>query len=183
MGKSKKISAASAVRKSGRIGVARFAFTYIVLMGAFFVLIGFKPLQDIIDLNGLYTDSVVLITSKVLSLSGVQCSREGSLIHLPAISLNVKFGCNGLEAVMIYAVAVIAYPASWKMRSIGILAGFLVIQIINIIRIAGLAYAAVYFKEIFEYMHIYVAQGIMIAVSLAVFFMYLHYAERKRAAD
>lgn len=166
-------------RKKGRISIKRFALTYMILMGVFFFLIGFTPLQRIIDINGGYTTGVVVVTSKVLELLHVQATCEGSVIKLPSISLDVKFGCNGLEAVMIYSVAVIAFPASWRKRVIGIIAGFAIIQVLNIIRIAGLAYAGVHFTGLFEIIHIYVAQGIMIAVALGVFLLYLNYAGRQ----
>lgn len=161
----------------GKIGIKRFALTYLLLMGAFFFLIGFKPIQDIVDLNGLYTRYVVIATSKAMGLIGVSCTHQGSLIHLPSISLDVKFGCNGLEAVMIYSVAVIAFPSTWKKKAAGIVGGFVIIQAMNILRITALAYSGVHFRSLFEYFHIYVAQGMMIAVSLGVFFVYLNYAK------
>ncbi len=147
-------------------------------MGAFFFMIGFTPFQKIIDINGGYTKGVVVVTSKVLDILNIPSTYQGSIIQLPAITLDVKFGCNGLEAVMIYAVAVIAFPSAWKRKLIGILAGFFIIQVLNIIRIAGLAYSGVHFRKLFEVMHIYVAQGIMIAVALGMFLLYLHYAGR-----
>ena len=161
------------------MSVTRFALTYLVLMGAFFILIGFEPIKKIIDLNGIYTHAVVAITTKVLNITGIQCSSQGSIISLPSISLDVKFGCNGLEAVMIYAVAVMAFPATWRNKLFGVFAGFVVIQIVNILRIAALAYAGIHFKGIFEYIHVYVAQGVMIAVSLAIFFIYLSYVKHE----
>jgi exosortase/archaeosortase family protein len=164
------------------LSIKRFALTYLLLMGMFFFAIGFTPLQKVIDINGLYTQGVVLLTSKVLGIIKVPCSFSGSVIQLPSISLDVKFGCNGLEAVMIYSIAVIAYPASWKKRITGIAAGFVILQVINIMRIAALAYTGVYFRELFEYFHIYVAQGIMIAVSLAIFFVYLSFADFRKNA-
>lgn len=160
----------------------RFAITYLIMMGLFFFLIGFKPIQDIIDLNGLYTNGVVIVTSKVLGIMGIPCTYQGSIIQLPSISLDVRFGCNGLEAVMIYSVAVIAFPATWKKKILGIVAGFIIIQVINILRIASLAYSGIHFGRLFEYIHIYVAQGLMIAISLGVFFIYLHYAKSKKTA-
>lgn len=170
-------------RQQGGISIRRFAITYLILMGAFFILIGLKPIQDIIDLNGLYTEGVVWVTSKVLGIAGIPCTYRGSTIQLPSIALDVRFGCNGLEAVMIYSVAVIAFPSTWKKRLIGIAAGFLIIQVINIIRIAVLAYSGVYFRNLFEYIHIYVAQGMMIAVSLGIFFIYLNYARRQKPSE
>jgi exosortase H (IPTLxxWG-CTERM-specific) len=166
----------SAPSRGSGISVRRFALTYLCLMGAFFVLIGFKPIQNIIDLNGLYTTGVVLATAKILGIAGIPCTYQGSLINLPSISLDIKFGCNGLEAVMIYSVAVIAFPSSWRKKLLGIIAGFAVIQLVNVLRIAALAYSGIHFRRLFDYMHIYVAQGMMIAVSLGVFFLYLHYA-------
>jgi exosortase H (IPTLxxWG-CTERM-specific) len=167
---------------SQSISIKRFAITYIALMGAFFFLIGFTPLQKIIDLNGLYTKGVVYVTSKVLGIMGIACTYKGSIIQLPSIALDIKFGCNGLEAVMIYSIAVIAFPSSWKNRLSGIFSGFVIIQVINVLRIAGLAYSGIHFKNIFEYVHIYIAQGMMVAISLGVFFIYLHYAKTAEKA-
>src|SRR4030042_209943 len=159
------------------ISIRRFIVTYLILMAVFFFIIGFTPLQKIVDVNGLYTRGVVLITSEILSSLHVPTTCNGSIIHLPSISLDVRFGCNGLEAVMIYSVAVLAFPATWRKTVYGIIAGFLIIQVINIARIVGLAYAGVYFQNIFHYIHIYVAQGIMIAIALATFFLYLAFTK------
>ena len=160
-----------------RLSIRRFALTYLILMGAFFLLIGLKPIQDIIDLNGLYSKGVVILTSGILETLCISSNYQGSVIKLPSIALDVRFGCNGLEAVMIYAVAVMAFPAPWKNKVLGIAGGFVAIQVINILRIASLAFSAIHFKSLFEYIHIYVAQGLMIAVSLGIFFIYLNYAK------
>jgi exosortase/archaeosortase family protein len=159
------------------VSIGRFALTYLALMGAFFFIIGYTPLQKMIDVNGAYTEGVVIATAKILGILSMPCVVHSSVLQLPAISLDVKFGCNGLEAVMIYSVAIVAFPSTWKKRLLGILAGFVVLQIINILRIAGLAYAGIHFRGLFEYIHIYVAQGLMIAVSLGLFFIYLRYAK------
>jgi len=169
-------------RASERVSIRRFALTYLILMGAFFFIIGYTPLQRIIDINGLYTRGVVILTTGVLHVLNIPSSSQGSIINLPGIALDVRFGCNGLEAVMIYSVAVIAFPSSWRKRLYGILAGFIVIQVINILRIAGLAYAGIHLRGLFEYIHIYVAQGMMIAISLGIFFFYIVYAKADEKA-
>lgn len=164
------------VKKSESLSVIRFIVTYVVLMGVFFLLIGLKPVQDVLDINGGYSNGIVILTAKILSIFGVEpITYQDTLLHLPSISLDVEFGCNGLEAVMIYTVAVLTFPATWKNRLIGFVAGFLVIQVLNLIRIVGLAYAGVYHRELFDVIHIYVAQGVMIAVALGTFILYLSY--------
>jgi len=165
-------------RSNAKISVRRFAITYLLLMGGFFLLISFRPIQEIVDLNGVYTRAIVFIAAKILSLFDISARVEESIIRLPSIALDVRFGCNGLEAVMIYSVAVIAFPARWTAKLAGIIAGFFLIQVINVLRIAGLAYSGVYHRALFDIIHIYVAQGVMIAVSLGVFLIYLRYAGR-----
>jgi exosortase H (IPTLxxWG-CTERM-specific) len=164
-------------KKAAGLSIRRFALTYLVLMGVFFIMIGFEPILKVIDINGSYTQAIVWVTAKILSLLGIASTCRGTIIDLFSISLDVKFGCNGLEAVMIYSVAVIAFPASWKKRIVGIAGGFAVIQIVNVLRIVGLAYSGVYANNIFSYIHTYIAQGMMIAISLGVFFIYMHYAK------
>jgi exosortase H (IPTLxxWG-CTERM-specific) len=166
-------------KKSGLnyISIRRFALIYLVLMGTFFFIIGYTPLQKIMDVNGMYTRGVVLVTAWILGVVSIPCVVHNSVLQLPAISLDVKFGCNGLEAVMIYSVAVVAFPSTWKKRLLGVLAGFVVLQIVNILRIVGLAYSGIHYRSLFEYIHIYVAQGLMIAISLGLFFVYLRYAK------
>ena len=58
-------------------------------------------------------------------------------------------------------------------------AGFFVLQILNVLRIAGLGLSGIYLKDYFHYIHIYVAQGMMIAVALVLFLVWLNYATQK----
>jgi len=159
------------------LSIKRFVITYLVLMTLFFLLIAMKPIQNIIDLNGLYTKTIIFITVKILDIMGLSCTCQGSVITISGISLDVKFGCNGLEAVMIYTVGIISFPATWKKKFLGIIAGFIVLQTINIIRIVALAYSCIYFKNFFEYIHIYIAEGIMIAVALGIYIYWIGYAK------
>lgn len=162
-------------KKSESLSVIRFILTYVILMGVFFLLIGLEPVKQVLDINGGYSEAIVVLTAKILELFGVSSTYSGTLINLPSITLDVEFGCNGLEAVMIYIVAVLTFPATWKNRLIGIVGGFLVIQVLNLIRIVALAYSAVYHRDLFDLIHIYVAQGVMIAVALGTFVLYLSY--------
>jgi exosortase H (IPTLxxWG-CTERM-specific) len=164
-------------------GILRFVITYLILMGAFFLITTLQPVKNIIDLNGVYTKSIVVISSKIMNILGIPAKYFGTVIMLPSISLDVQFGCNGLEAVMIYAVAVLAYPAEWKNKLLGILAGFFILQIVNILRIVFLVYSSIHFRRLFEFIHIYIAQGIMIVLSLGIFFLYLHYTNNDQKAS
>jgi hypothetical protein len=83
-------------RKDG-ISVWRFAVIYLALMGSFFLLIGLKPVQNVIDLNGLYTKGVIILTSKILEVLTIPSTYQGSVIKLPSIALDVGLGAMGLR--------------------------------------------------------------------------------------
>jgi len=162
-------------KNKNTFSIVKFIVTYVVLMGGFFALLRFQPVSGVGDLYSFYETGLISSCVELLNFLGLKASGQGSLLFLPNITFDVRFGCNGLEAVLIYAVAVISFPAKWLKKTIGIAAGFLIIQVINLLRIVGLAFSGVYYKEIFDLLHIYIAQGIMIAVALGVFLIYIYY--------
>ena len=157
----------------------RFFISYLIFIALFLLLIGYKPVKEILDINGIYTRMIIFLTATCLKPVGIIQEIKGSIIHLKGISLDVRFGCNGLEAFFIYIAAILSFPASKKKKLFGILIGFLIIQGLNILRIAALCLCAVYLKKYFYYFHIYVAQGIMIAFALILFLFWLNYAAEK----
>ena len=159
--------------------IVRFLVLYLFFMLLFLALIGLRPVKQIVDLNGLYTRLVVSLAALALKPFGVVTGKEGSIIHLKGISLNVLFGCNGLEAFFIYTAAVLAFRAPWRTKLLGIILGFLVLQVLNILRIAALGLVGIYLRTYFYYFHLYVAQGIMVVLALALFLIYMTYALRQ----
>ncbi len=155
-----------------------FIIKYIVISALIFFVISFKPVTDVIDINGLYSEAVAAFSTAFLKALDLPCSQNGTIIQLPALALKVDFGCNGLETVLIYSVAVLAFPASRRLKAIGLICGFLLIQLLNIARIALLVLSGIYFREHFDVLHIYFAQGIMIALSLFMFIYYLEFVQR-----
>jgi len=163
----------------GSFVVWKFIVTYVVLMAIALLIIALEPVKRVVDINDLYSNMLVQITAFLLKPFGIVEGTRGPIIDLKGITLNVRFGCNGLEAFVIYAVAIISFPVATAKKLWGILVGLVIIQLLNIIRILALGMSGVYFKTYFEYIHIYVAQGIMIALALVLFLVWLHYATEK----
>lgn len=148
-------------------------------MGLFVFLISFEPIKRILDINGVYTHMILYLTHLALKPFGIVEGIQGSVICLKGLAMDVRFGCNGLEAFLIYTVAVLSFKANIKKKFVGVTAGFIVLQLLNILRIVGLGLCGVYAKEYFHYVHIYVAQGMMIAVAFVLFLVWLNYAAEK----
>ncbi len=170
---------ASAESPSGRCFIWKFVLLYIGLMGLFLVLIGLQSIKDFFDINGLYTHMIIWLSSTALKPFGIVNDTSGTIIALSGINLDVRFGCNGLEAFLIYLAAIIAFPSSMRLKLFGVIGGFVVLQLLNVFRIAGLGLSGVYLEKYFYIIHTYVAQGIMIVFALIIYLIWLHYASER----
>ena len=92
--------------------------------------------------------------------------------------MSIEAGCNGVEATIVLVAAVVAYPASWKARTVAILLGFIAIQSLNIVRIISLFYLGDWDLDIFSWVHLYLWPALIMLDVLVVFILYLRYLAR-----
>ena len=157
----------------------RFLLLYVFYMVIAFLLVDYEPVRQALKLDAYYTGAVVRLSAWLIDAIGIHVTAHGALLYLNHAVMEVKFGCNGLEAILLYVAAVLAYPASWKLRLIGIVLGSTVLQVLNIIRIGVLAWVLEYHQKNFALMHEYVTQSIMIALAFIVFLFYLQATENE----
>ena len=102
--------------------------------------------------------------------SGVE--RIGAELHDPETGqgILVLWACSGADATFILLAAILVYPASFRSRIKGILAGFIVVQGMNVLRIISLFYLNLSSREWFEFAHLYLWQGLLM-VDLLVFML------------
>ncbi len=93
--------------------------------------------------------------STLLNLFGAGTEVRDALLVGPVVSLNIAKGCDGLEATVLFLIAVGLMPFSKKSRGVGILAGGLVLLLLNMMRIAGLYLAQAHWPEGFDLLHIH----------------------------
>lgn len=160
-------------------GILRFVIIYIVCMAVAVLFIGYEPVKNIIDLNGIFSRTLAASAIPALNLIGIKAHASGAVIYVPGYALEILFGCNGLEAFIIYGAAIISFPASWRARVVGIVVGLLVLQILNYVRIVLLGVAGVFMPQYFELLHMYVAQGLMIAAALVTFIVWINHVSTR----
>ena len=122
-------------RKPGLLFVARFLAALIV----FYVVGALGPVNDHVVVP--FTELVVSATAFLLRSVHQPIDVVGTVIRSPRFALDVRNGCNGVEAVMVLAAAMLAFPATFRSRLAGLLAGSVAIQILNLVRVSlsGLA--------------------------------------------
>jgi len=152
----------------------RFIFFYILYMLIAFALFGYGPVATALNINHLYTLAITNISGYLINAIGIDAHISGVLIFMKNATLKVEFGCNGLEAILLFSAAVLAYPATIRQKLWGLLLGFFGIQFFNLIRIVVLGWVSEYHPEMFETMHSYVTQSIMIVIAFITFLFYLY---------
>ena len=154
----------------------KFLLLYLTFIVFFFMLIEYSYFESVLHINGVYSFWVTKVSALTMNLY-TPVSYDNSFIYLKHATLEVKFGCNGLESLLLYVSAVLAYPATFKQKGIGVLVGFLVINIVNIFRIMVLGYVLIEYPDMFDVMHSYVTQNIMIVFVFLLFLIYLNLIE------
>lgn len=90
-------------------------------------------------------------------------------------AVSIEAGCNGVEAGIILLAAILAFPASWTHKLLGIVVGMLTVQFLNIIRIVSLFYLGQWSPKVFEWAHLYVWQAVIMLDVLVVFLLWLRW--------
>lgn len=82
-------------------------------------------------------------------------------------------GCNGVEASAILLAGMLAFPASWKMRLIGVAAGVLAVQLVNLVRIISLFYIGQWSLEWFNIAHHLIWQALIMFDVVVVWLLWV----------
>ena len=88
--------------------------------------------------------------------------------------LKIARGCEGIEGIIILIAAILAFPAGVKSKLFGIVGGVFVLYFLNLFRVAGLYYTLKYKPALFDMMHIYVGQTLIILISFLYFIAWLN---------
>lgn len=122
-----------------------------------------------------FTEGVARVAGLLLDGLGERTRVEGTHLSSPRFAVNIYHGCNGVLATSIFAAAVLAFPATWRERGLGLLLGIPVIQVVNMARIISLYYIGIHWPRLFAAAHGYVWQSIVILLSMV---LWIVWAER-----
>lgn len=144
----------------------RFLVVFLVVLAASFVLLSWRPVND--GLVEPFTGGVARASGVALRLVGEDITRSGTILRSSSFAVNIRNGCNGVEAMVILLAAILAYPAPWRARLIGLALGTIVIQVVNLIRVVALFLTGAYLPRFFDSSHTLVWQSVVILVALLV---------------
>lgn len=150
-----------------------FLTLFLLLLAGSFTVVALQPVND--HVIEPFTAGIADVSGVVLDAIGQDVRMEGTVIRSPRFAVNIRNGCNGVETMLIFGAAVLAFPASWKARGIGLVLGLLAIQGLNLVRVVALFLTGVYFPEWFDSSHTVVWQSIVVAFGVL---LWIFWAQR-----
>lgn len=160
----------------------RFAAMFALVGGALFAAELLEPVRAALIVP--WTELLATVTGGLLALFDADVATSGVVIRSAAngFAVAIQPGCNGVEACIVLAAAVTAFPAPWAARIAGMAAGFLAIQSLNLVRLASLFYLGQWSRELFEWAHLYLWQALIMLDALVVFVLWLRFLPPGAAA-
>ena len=157
----------------------RFAFLFAV-----YVLIGFAilftPLVHSWDLD--FSRSLVKVSQGLIQICGGHAMREGAILRAGGgFAIEMRDGCNALNVIILLWSAILAFPASLKIRFAGMAAGTILVQLANILRFISLFYLGQYSRPWFDFAHAYLWESLLVLDTMVIFWIWVSRAQRTAA--
>lgn len=156
-----------------------FLCVFGLLMGLFYAMAIFTPIYKKHFLVS-YLPFNAKVSGAVLGLLGHDITVSGSSISSPRFSVTVDPGCDGVEPIALFVCGVLAFPASFRRKIPGIIAGTLLLAILNFVRVITLFLIGVYWPKAFRAMHIEVWQAMFIFFAVLFWIIWLLWAIRSQ---
>lgn len=162
--------------------ILRFVLVFGLLLGGFNAVFYLWLSRG--DLFESYLNLNAEASAAVLRLFGDRATVTGTSILGSRFSLDIKRGCDAIQASAFFVFGVLAspVPVSLLSRVVPLAVGTLLLLLTNLARIVSLYYVGVYYPDAFQVMHVDVWQAVFIFLPLFLWVMWARRASRHATA-
>lgn len=156
----------------------RFVVIFLGCLLGLFTLELLQPVQQFAIVP--FTGALAHLSVWIMQLFDHSVVAQENVIRqgLNGPGISIVAGCNGVEAVLILISAVLAFPAPWKHKLLGVGVGFVAIQALNLVRIISLYYLLLWNRIWFDWFHLYLWQALIILDALVFWLVWLRWLPR-----
>ncbi len=148
----------------------RFLILFLATLGLSFTVVALRPVDEAFVVP--FTTMVAKVSGHTLMLFGEDLTVNGCQLTSPRFAVTIYNGCNGLITSLIFISGVLAFPARWSAKVLGVVGGLLAIQVINLVRIISLFYIGIYLPDLFNSSHIFIWQSIVIVFGVGLWMLW-----------
>ena len=156
----------------------RFLVRFVLFLVGFYAFVAIRPVNDAVVVP--FTAFLVRLSAGLLRAIGEPVVTAGTVIRSSVFAVDVKNGCNGIEATLLLLAAMLAFPAPPKARAAGIAVGFGAIQGVNLVRIVSLFWLGAHRRDVFDLFHAAIWQTLLILLAVGIF---LAWGKRLRGGE
>ncbi len=122
-----------------------------------------------------WTNTLAAISASIVKAFDPSVIAHGKILQSSSsqFAVSIEAGCNGVEATIVLLAAVVAFPAPWRSKLIGLAAGVLAVQGLNIVRVISLFYLGQWNRQAFEWAHMYLWQALIMLDVLIVWLVWV----------
>jgi len=156
----------------------RFFIAFLVLLATLFTLELTPWAQTHVVVP--WTNLLAQASTALVTMFDPNVLAEGKVIRSATngFAVSIEAGCNGVEATIVLLAAMLAFPASWRYRFVGLAIGFVAVQALNVVRIISLFYIGQWSYAVFEWAHLYVWQALIMLDVLVVWLLWVRRVPR-----
>ena len=123
-----------------------------------------------------WTDALAAVSARLVTFFDPAVTASGNVLQSGSrgFAVAIEAGCNGVEATLVLAAAMLAFPAPWRRKLSGLAIGIVAVQGLNVIRVISLFYLGQWNYQVFEWAHLYVWQALIMLDVLIVWLVWVH---------
>ena len=131
-----------------------------------------------------WTDTLAALSADLVQWFDPQVLAQGNVLQSAksGFAVSIEAGCNGVEATIVLVAAILAFPASWQRKLVGLAAGIFAVQALNVVRVISLFYLGQWNLDAFEFAHRYVWQALIMLDVLIVWLLWVRTLPRAAPA-
>lgn len=155
--------------------VALFLALYVLFDQSYFML------PDQFLREQIYPLGLASVTAKLVALAAPHENvlSAGHHVQSGLVDLEIVRGCDGSGAIFMLAAAILAAPAAWRRKALGLLTGTLLMYLVNLLRLVALYFVISRHGEWFLVVHTYLAPAVIISVACLYYAFWCHNLSRK----
>src|SRR6478735_1327233 len=156
----------------------RFFLLFVVLLAVLFGLELTPWVQDWFVTP--WTNALAAISTWIVTLFDGNVVATGKIMRSSSngFAVSIEAGCNGVEATLVLLAAMLAFPAPWRHKVVGLVIGVIAVQLLNIVRVISLFYLGQWNYDVFEWAHLYVWQALIMLDVLVVWLIWVRRVPR-----
>ena len=143
---------------------AKFGALIVLLYTLLSIPAAEQMLQSYLKANAWLSNGILDLLGQGTHVSDVTIASTSS-----PFAIAIRRGCDAVEPTWLLCAAILAFPGPWKRKIAGMLAGIVVLQLLNLVRIVSLYLVGSRCPSMFPSMHLEVWPVVFILVAIALF--------------